>query len=391
MLSPESNRLSILHLTTFLQGGAGRVICDLALRQKKDGHNVWVGTSHSGPEGYGNYPAYLVQLRNAGVGVIEADSFFKRELHWILRAMGTVAEGLRDVPLDLVHAHAACPALAGLLLRSVRKSHFPVLQTMHGWGLVKTPEMAETDLHIMSHLDRVIAVARAGETLLTQKGLEPGKITVIYNGIATEKARFIGEEATQNLLRQKRALGGKIIGCIGTIGYRKNQALLYETFAALCQSRPDLLLVLVGEGEGLDELRRRAHSSGLSDKVIFTGYSQTGAAYLPFFDLLVLPSRNEGLPITVLEAFREEVLVAASAIPEHEELLEGGRLGLLFAAEDREDLAEAIVMGLDMPVARRQRIIESAAATFCRCYSIDRMAAAYYAVYLETLFGAVEQ
>ena len=59
--------MRILHLATFLQGGAGRVIVDLALQQHAAGDDITVVTSNTGAPGYGNYPAYVSELAGAGV------------------------------------------------------------------------------------------------------------------------------------------------------------------------------------------------------------------------------------------------------------------------------------------------------------------------------------
>ena len=71
--------MRILHLATFLQGGAGRVIVDLALSQRAAGDDITVVTSETGVPGYGNYPAYLAELSAAGIGVAQVDSLFRRD------------------------------------------------------------------------------------------------------------------------------------------------------------------------------------------------------------------------------------------------------------------------------------------------------------------------
>src|SRR5690606_11261186 len=68
----------ILHLTTFLQGGAGLAITSLAASQACDGHDVTVVTSRTEVPGYGNYPAYLETLIDSRVRVRQVDSLFDR-------------------------------------------------------------------------------------------------------------------------------------------------------------------------------------------------------------------------------------------------------------------------------------------------------------------------
>src|SRR5688572_30966960 len=71
--------LGILHLTTFLQGGAGRAIADLACAQQAAGHRVTVVTSDTAHGEFGNYREYLDRLRAADVALHLCDSLFSRE------------------------------------------------------------------------------------------------------------------------------------------------------------------------------------------------------------------------------------------------------------------------------------------------------------------------
>ena len=62
--------MNILHITTFLQGGAGRIFAELASSQAQSGHKVTVATSETGYQDYGNYPQWLDRLASAGVGLV---------------------------------------------------------------------------------------------------------------------------------------------------------------------------------------------------------------------------------------------------------------------------------------------------------------------------------
>ena len=128
--------MRILHLATFLQGGAGRVITDLAIGQHRAGHEVVVVTSRTGCPGYEHYGAYIDALTAARVPLHLIDSLFTRDY----AANLAVVEGLsrihpaRHEP-EVIHAHAAIPTLIGMLWAGSRGLPVPVVQTMHGWGI----------------------------------------------------------------------------------------------------------------------------------------------------------------------------------------------------------------------------------------------------------------
>ena len=129
--------MNILHITTFFQGGAGRIIYNLALQQKKDGHKVVVITSKTEEPGYENYREYIDGLINNDITVHKIDSSFKRDLYLNLLVVEQARKIILENDIDVIHAHAAVPALIGMISRQVTKKYIPVIQTMHGYGLNK--------------------------------------------------------------------------------------------------------------------------------------------------------------------------------------------------------------------------------------------------------------
>jgi hypothetical protein len=103
--------MRILHLTTFLQGGAGRIIAALAVAQRRSGHDVTVVADDGGEDGYGSYPEYLAALAAAGVGYATLRSTFKRELPLAMQAAQQLRAIAGPSPPDIVHTHASIPTL----------------------------------------------------------------------------------------------------------------------------------------------------------------------------------------------------------------------------------------------------------------------------------------
>jgi hypothetical protein len=157
-------RLSIVHLTTFLQGGAGRAITDLACAQHAAGHRVQVVSSATGEIGYDNYPHYLDRLRQAGVPLLLEDSLFKREAALNLRVLDRLLAANPPGSIDIVHAHAGTPARIGLAYADT--SGAAVMQTQHGWGSNKTADHADEDLETLRRMHSVVVTSEATLTLL---------------------------------------------------------------------------------------------------------------------------------------------------------------------------------------------------------------------------------
>jgi L-malate glycosyltransferase len=370
--------LGILHLTTYLQGGAGRAITDLACAQQAAGHAVTVVTSETSRGEFGNYPDYLARLRRAGVRLLTCDSLFARNLELNMRVVAMLDRSVNGGEIDVIHAHAAVPAfIASLYVRRAGRG-LPVVQTQHGWGINKTAEQAAFDLDMLGTVDRVITTSHATAALLCDRGARASAMTVIPCGLPA-RASFDAPFDAVERLEPLRRRGCHLVGCIGSVTSNKNQSLVIEALRALAGEK----IAAVFVGEGSDALAAPAREAGVEDRVELCGYQADAASWLPLFDLLVVPSRTEGQGLVVLEAFRAGVPVVASDIPALRELIDHGRAGLLFAADSAHALAGAIREAVAWPAAQRAMVTDAARERFLARFTVERMVARHEALYQE--------
>ena len=367
--------MRILHVSTFLQGGAGRIITALALAQRRAGHDVIVVADSGQQPGYESYREYITSLRAAGVRFQTVTSTFRRDVALNVRAVQELTALLGDQPVDIAHTHAAIPTLVARLALSPRGST-PLVQTMHGWGIRKTPEQAATDITLLGLSDAVVTPSAAARDTLLTLGLSGTPVHVVPYGLEDTPARQAPDAGDRRVFERLRASGCPVVLCIGTFGERKNQALLVRALASL----EGVAAVFIGDGDAAP-LTALARERGVASRVHVLGYRADASRYLPLADALVLPSRNEGLPIVVLEALRAGVPVVGSSIPEIAEALDDGTTGFLFAPDDVVDLTGALASAL-APEARggmRTR----ARQLFESRYRDDRMLAAYSQIYTQ--------
>ena len=375
--------LGILHLTTFLQGGAGRAIVDLACAQHGAGHQVTVVTSSTATGEFGNYPEYLARLRAAGVALHAWDSLFTRDVRLNCRIVDLLCRWIGPQSVSIIHAHAAVPAFIGGAYARRLGRRVPIVQTQHGWGTNKTAEQAAFDLKMLATVDRVITTSHATADLLSSLGARASSMLVIPCGIPSSDDAAPPVEAVQ-LLSPLRQRGLAIAGCIGSVTANKNQALLLDALS----ETSDIGTGAVFIGEGSEALAHRARACGIGERVVACGYQPHAARWLPLLDLLVVPSRTEGQGLVVLEAFRAGVLVIASHIPALAELIEDGRTGLLFDAGDARALAAALQRACALPATKRRAMV---AAAYQRCtaeFGVDEMVARHERLYSELVSTA---
>jgi glycosyltransferase involved in cell wall biosynthesis len=183
-----------------------------------------------------------------------------------------------------------------------------------------------------------------------------------------------------------------VIGTIGRLTAVKDQASLIRAFAQLrhyvSEGRfAQLRLVIIGSGPLAAELHETAESLGIGEQIWLAGVREDIEIQLGRFDLFVLPSLAEGVPVTVLEAMACARPVVASAVGGVPELVVDGSTGTLVPAADPQSLARALAGYVDDPQlcrrhgqAGRERVLEH--------FSLERMVDDYQNLYIELLSNA---
>jgi glycosyltransferase involved in cell wall biosynthesis len=173
------------------------------------------------------------------------------------------------------------------------------------------------------------------------------RVRVIPNGVdvAALQARAAAHDVRDELGLDPDV---PLIGCVGEVGWRKGQEHVLTVAAHLRDRFPSARWLIVGEGDGLADLTARARARGLLDQdyVRFLGFRDDIPPILAACDLLVLPSRSEGFPNTLLEGMALGVAVAASDADGIPELVDHGRTGLLHQVDDvrsfKDDVARLL-------------------------------------------------
>lgn len=148
---------------------------------------------------------------------------------------------------------------------------------------------------------RIAPSCLAAEYTFGRGCLERGMAELFPNGLDLSEFGF--DEALRSRVRAEYSLGDSlVIGHIGRFNKQKNHEFLLKAFSLILQRCPRAVLVLVGDGTLVDEVRLQAERLGIADSVRMTGVRSDVPALLSTFDVLVLPSLYEGMPNVVIEA-----------------------------------------------------------------------------------------
>lgn len=234
-------------------------------------------------------------------------------------------------------------------------------------------------------IHRYIAVSRHLEEWLIKEARIPAhKLVQIYNGVDTRK--FFPAEKTNSSRKtaDTDSSASVVIGTVGRMERVKDQLTLVRAFITLCKdnagNRARLRLMLVGDGPLRGEAEEMLRNAGLADRASLTGSRSDVDNLLREIDIFVLPSLNEGISNTILEAMASGLPVIATNVGGNGELVVEGETGCLVAASDPAGLAEALQVYVDDP-ARMYRHGQAGRQRVEALFSLDGMVRAYTQVY----------
>ena len=202
---------------------------------------------------------------------------------------------------DIVHAHNT--TLSCVVLRAAKKEHVGV-RICHAHNTAAHEKTAPVK-YALRPFAPVYATHLAGCSRYSNQwlyGNEKGTDAfVLHNAIDLD--RFAYNEQTRQRVRQQLQLENKFaIGHIGRWEYQKNIPFVLQLFGLVHRQRPDAALVLVGSGAMEKEIRDAIAANGWQDCVHLVHETACPQDYYNAFDLFVLPSHYEGLPLVLIEA-----------------------------------------------------------------------------------------
>ena len=322
----------------------------------------------------------LVNAKTQSLQVINLPSLVRRiSPSKDLKAFVSLYLCIRRLRPDIVHTHTS---KAGILGRfAAWLAHVPIIvHTPHGH--VFYGHFSHTLSRLFLWLERLLGrithhqialTPREGKDYLQLGVLKPASISIIHSGV--DLNRF--QQGKKQSSRKRDELGipanSLVVGFVGWLLPIKGVGFLMQAMAGVVQKHPRSMLVLVGKGEKEQELRKQADNLALTDKVIFLGWRPDVEEILPSFDLVALPSLNEGMGRVLVEAMAAGLPIVASQVGGIPDLVKHNKNGLLVPPEDATALELAISSLLDDDIKRKR--MGDAGRKMCRLYSVEAMAA----------------
>lgn len=302
-----------------------------------------------------------------------------------IRGALSIVRTAREEGCSVLHTHG----YKGNILLGSLPSHvrgMPSVATLHGWtGLKGQKKLAVyqwLDAQMLRRADAVVLVNRAITNHRLFRYVRAKQLVVIDNGIPFGDASpspFKPDSAISDFCKKSF-----VIGSIGRLSEEKGYIYLIQAFALLHARGVPAKLLIIGEGCERARLAQEIRRCNLVDHVLLPGYREAAADYISLFDVFVLPSLTEGLPLALLEAMAKRTPIVATRVGGVPDVVADNETGLLVPPQDRNALADAVHSLYSDPAtcnALRQRahyIVRS-------CYDSERMAQQYLAIYSAVL------
>lgn len=378
MRTSESRVSVVLAESGTTVGGTERVVWELATRLPRERYDVrvWLAPAPGVDE-----LARALEQREVPVDRVgEVDS------RWDWRGMLGTWHHLRRIGPRLLHVHHVWPAADRYLATLADFAGVPhLVVTEHIVGASHSAGQLALKRRELARASAVTAVCGAvADTLVRDYAVPRERVRVVPNGADPPDEEAERPEA--QVLRVRLGAGPRrpLWVCAARLEEQKGQDVLLDALAEVRRRGLEFVAAFAGAGSRREALEERARALDLAERVRFLGQVEEMGPLLTAADAVVLPSRWEGLPLTLLEALARGRPTVASAVGGVPEVIEDGVHGRLVPAGDPRALADALEMFQRRPDVAT-RLGGEGARRVRDHYSWERVIEAFESVYDDVL------
>lgn len=356
--------------------GAENVVIELLSELKKKGIKVYFGIFENSSNAHFTI-AEKVKQYISDVTVFPCNG--KVDIRTILLLRRFIDKN----DIDIIHSHKYKTNLYSLLASISTKSL--LIATCHNWlsDNINMRLYEWLDKKVLKKFDKVIVVSDEVKEKIIKSGLHSSKVLKIGNGISIEK---YSTQSEREKIRTEFGISSEriVIGSVGRLDRNKGVIYLLKAAKALLKEYKSICLLIVGDGPSKQDLYDEALELGIGNNVIFTGFRNDISSIFSAFDIFVLPSLKEGLPMVLLEAMASRIPVIATRVGDIPIVIKHKETGLLINTENTIELENAVKLLIkDKNLATL--MAEQAFNKVINEYSSESMATNYIKVYKSIL------
>lgn len=247
---------------------------------------------------------------------------------------------LKEKDINLIHANTRVTSVLAYLLS--RKWKIPYLSTCHGFF---KPRLSRRIFPLWG--ERTIAISdQVRQHLLNDFKLKQYRVKLIYNGIDSEN-KLISEQEKKAAQQRFGLKDSPTIGIIARLSDVKGHRFLIQAMGEVIKVYPQAQLMIVGEGKEKRNLINLSRDLGITEHILFIRAVEDISQALAAIDIFVMPSLQEGLGLSIMEAMARGIGVIASDVGGIRNLIKHGSNGILVAPQDIQAISSSIIALLD--------------------------------------------
>lgn len=286
---------------------------------------------------------------------------------------------LKNNRIDIAHCHQYTPWVYSVI--AAAGTNTKIIFTEHGRFY---PDFSSWKRKLVNPLlvkitNQVTAISSATKDALTQFEFIPSdKIKVVYNGI---KALQVNSEHVSNIKTELDIKDESIVfGTVARLDPIKNHKMMLNAFKLVKDRYKNARLIIVGDGEELQNIISTIDQLGLRQDVTLTGYKTNPTSYLATFDTYLLSSFSEGTSMTLLEAMSMSKPCVVTDAGGNKEIVLNDETGFVTPNNDAEGFAGAMIKLVENP-QRHKKMSEKSADRYRELFSDNAMNKTYEKIY----------
>lgn len=364
-------------IDTYDVSGPGRQLVGVARALAERGVDVHIVMFHRAGRGHPPFADFMHKL-GTPFTIVPENGATDTALPGRLRRV------LRDLRPDVIETHSYKTTALVYLLRKFGGLRQPWLGFFHG----ATSENAKVrayhwlDGRLLRDADLTVVMSERHRREFAHPG---ARVRVLYNSVVPMPDEPSAELLLPAAVEAAVAAGDPLVGVVGRLSPEKGVDLYLRALALLEARGVRFVSVLAGDGPERAAYEALAAELRVGHRVAFLGTVAAMQSLYRRLELLVIPSRSEGLPNVLLEAMRADVPVVSTSVGAVPEVLGGTQAGVLIPPANVEALADAIAASLRLKSDPTSRTARAEVATR---FSLDHRAAEHVRAYREVVAAA---
>lgn len=238
---------------------------------------------------------------------------------------------------EIIHCHTPMGSvITRLAAKYIKKGSSPfVVYTAHGFHFFKGA--SKVNWLIYYNIEKVLSKYTDLILTINNEDYRLAKEKFYCNieyvpGVGIDLSKFIPKTESLYVSNRKKigiSNSSFVITYVAELSNRKNQEVLISAMSRLCEKYDNLKLYLIGDGPNVEEYKKLVKQLNLEDNVIFSGYQSDVTKYLYASDMLVSSSKQEGLPVNILEGMSIGLPIVVSNCRGNIDLIKNGYNGLI--------------------------------------------------------------